>query len=90
MAGAGYLILGAAYFAISVSLVAGQAANAPLLITLLGFGGLGLGLGRNSTIADLTSTMPDRFAADLSGLINTASQLAGAAGVALFGTLYLL
>ena len=62
---------------------------AALLVVLLGAGGLGLGLGRNSTIADMTTSLPDRFAADMSGLINTSSQLAGAAGVAGFGALYL-
>jgi predicted MFS family arabinose efflux permease len=85
---AGYLILAASYLALSASLALGQGANGVLLMTLLGFGGLGLGLGRNSSIADMTNSVADRFAADMSGLINTASQLSGAAGVALFGTLY--
>jgi MFS family permease len=86
---AGYLILAASYLALSASLALGQGANGSLLTGLLGFGGFGLGLGRNSSIADMTNSVADRFAADMSGLINTASQLSGAAGVALFGTLYL-
>jgi hypothetical protein len=86
---AGYLILAGSYVALSGSLALGQGSNGIVLMTLLGFGGLGLGLGRNSSIADMTNSVADRFAADMSGLINTGSQLSGAAGVALFGTLYL-
>ena len=60
-----------------------------MLFTLLGFGGLGLGLGRNSMVAHITNSVADRYAADLSGLINTSSQICGVVGVAMFGTLYL-
>jgi MFS family permease len=80
----GYVILAVAYAAISLT----QASDW-LLIGLLGLGGLGLGLGRNATVADMTGSAPQRFASDMSGLINTDSQIAGAAGVAVFGTLYL-
>jgi hypothetical protein len=37
----------------------------------------------------VTNTAGTRFAADLSGVINTASQVAGAAGVTVFGSVYL-
>ncbi len=84
----GFLILAAAYLGIAVSLAANQTSD-PLLITLLGFGGLGLGLGRNSAVVYITNGVPDRYAADISGLLNTNSQIFGAAGVAVFGTLYL-
>jgi hypothetical protein len=82
----GCLILAASYLGIGLSLLVGHSGEA-LLITLLGFGGLGL--GRNLVVAHMTSSVPDRYAADLSGLINTDSQIFGVAGVAIFGTLYL-
>jgi MFS family permease len=84
----GFLILSAAYLGIGVSVVVDQAADAPLML-LLGCGGLGLGLGRTAAVAHITNSVPDRYAADVSGLVNTSSQLAGVAGVAIFGTLYL-
>jgi MFS family permease len=84
----GFLLLAAAYLGIAASVILGQSAGAPLF-ALLGLGGLGLGLGRTATVAHVTNSIPDRYAADLSGLINTNSQLSGVAGVALFGTLYL-
>jgi MFS family permease len=82
----GCLILAVSYLGIGLSLLVGHSGEA-LLITLLGFGGLGL--GRNLVVAHMTSSVPDRYAADLSGLINTDSQIFGVAGVAIFGTLYL-
>jgi hypothetical protein len=78
-----------AYLAMVVCLVIGQADNTALLFGLLGVGGLGFGLGRNASIAQITNRADNAYAADLSGIINTASQVAGAAGVAIFGTLYL-
>jgi predicted MFS family arabinose efflux permease len=85
----GYVTMMLAYLAMVVSLVIGQADNTALLFGLLGVGGLGFGLGRNASIAQITNTADNAYAADLSGIINTASQVAGAAGVAIFGTLYL-
>lgn len=85
---AGFLLLAASYLGLGISLAAGQTGDAPL-IGLLGLGGLGFGLGRTSVVAQITDAVPARYAADLSGLINTVSQLAGVAGVASFGTLYL-
>jgi len=80
----GYVLLAAAYLTMSLT-----HPGDGLLVGLLGLGGLGLGLGRNATVADMTGWAPERYAADMSGLINTDSQIAGAAGVALFGSLYL-
>ncbi|MGH3240934.1 MAG: hypothetical protein ACRDNL_11165 [Spirillospora sp.] len=59
------------------------------LALLLGFGGLGLGLGFAPQLARVTASVPARYAADLSGLVNTNFQLAGVTGVAAFGALYL-
>ncbi|MBT2207422.1 MFS transporter [Actinomadura sp. NEAU-AAG7] len=81
---AGYLVLAAAYFTIGLTHADGAA-----LVVLLGFGGFGLGLGFAPQLGRLTSGVPARLAPDLSGLINTNFQLAGSAGLAVFGTLYL-
>ncbi|WP_216857986.1 MFS transporter [Actinomadura verrucosospora] len=81
---AGYLLLAAVYLAVGLA----RPDGAPLAV-LLGFGGLGLGLGFASQLGRATADAPARFAPDLSGLINTNSQLSAVAGVAAFGTLYL-
>ncbi len=81
---AGYLLLAAVYITAGLTRVDGTA-----LAALLGFGGLGLGLGFAPQLARLTAHVPDRYAADISGLVNMNFQLAGVAGVAVFGTLYL-
>lgn len=81
---AGYLILAAAYLTIGLT-----RADGALLVVLLGFGGLGLGLGFASQLGRATAGVPARFAPDLSGVVNTNSQLSAVAGVAVFGTLYL-
>jgi len=85
---AGCLLLAAAYAAISVSQFAGSHSLA-LLVVLLGAGGLGLGIQFSSLVAHLTNAVPSRYAADISGVSTTTSQIGGALGVAAFGTLYL-
>ncbi len=81
---AGYLLLAAAYVTIGLAHADGAA-----LVVLLGLGGFGLGLGFAPQLGRLTAGVPARYAPDLSGLINTNFQLAGAAGLAVFGSLYL-
>jgi hypothetical protein len=56
---------------------------------LLGFGGLGMGVGFSSLIGQLTATVRRELASDLSGVLSTNSEVAAALGVATFGTLYL-
>ncbi|SNR37032.1 Predicted arabinose efflux permease, MFS family [Actinomadura mexicana] len=81
---AGYLLLASVYVAAGLARPDGT-----VLAVLLGFGGLGLGFGFAPQLGRLTAHVPDRHAADLSGLVNMNFQLAGVAGVAVFGTLYL-
>ncbi|MGW2309595.1 MFS transporter [Actinomadura luteofluorescens] len=81
---AGYLLLASVYATVGLTRADGAA-----LAALLGFGGLGLGFGFAPQLGRLTAHVPDRHAADLSGLVNMNFQLAGVAGVAVFGTLYL-
>jgi MFS family permease len=88
VAAAGCLILAAAYAAISVGLFAGQHAEG-LLIVLLGIGGLGLGTAFTAILRHLTAAATPRYAADISGVFTTSLQVAGAIGVATFGTAYL-
>jgi MFS family permease len=85
---AGCLILALGYTTVWVYLLAGGRTG-PLLFLLLGIGGLGLGISANSLINAMTSALPDRFAADLSGVITTNAQLCGALAVAVAGTGYL-
>jgi hypothetical protein len=61
----------------------------PLLIVLLGAGGLGLGIQFSALIKHLTTAVPAEYAADISGVSTTALQIGAAIGVAAFGTLYL-
>jgi MFS family permease len=85
---AGNLALAAAYAAISVfSLAGGQGELA--LLPLLTAGGFALGVQFSSMLAHLTQAVAPEYAADLSGVTTTASQIGGALGVAGFGTLYL-
>jgi hypothetical protein len=85
---AGCLILALGYTTVWVYLLAGGRTG-PLLFLLLGIGGLGLGISANSLISAMTSALPARFAADLSGVITTNAQLSGALGVAVAGSGYL-
>ncbi|MEU7901102.1 hypothetical protein AB0B45_50800 [Nonomuraea sp. NPDC049152] len=58
-------------------------------LALLAVGGFGLGAGFAAQLGRLTTVLPATYAPDVSGLVDTTSQLAGVAGVAVFGTLYL-
>jgi MFS family permease len=84
----GYLLLAAAYLAISV---AGFRNRLPegLLAALFVPGGLGLGTVFNALMGHLTSAVPSRHAPDISGAVSTTSQIGGSIGVAGFGSLYL-
>ena len=84
----GYLILAAGHLGISAGLVAGALGGA-LLMALLGVGGLGLGIGFGALLPHLTGSVPDRYAADLSGLLATILQIVAVLGIATFGTAYL-
>jgi MFS family permease len=83
----GYLVLAVSYFAISLSLFSGHS-GAIVLFVLLGFGGLGLGIGITANIRQMTALVPSRYAPDMSGLITTAAQTSGVIGIATFGTAY--
>lgn len=87
VAPAGCLVLAASYLGMSTCLFGGHLGG-PLLMVLLGFGGLGLGIGVTASIRLLTAAAPDAYAPDMSGLITTAAQIAGVFGVAIFGTVY--
>jgi predicted MFS family arabinose efflux permease len=87
-ASSGMVLLAAAFASIATVVLAGQPGGA-LLMLLLGAGGLGLGLGFGELLRHITAAVPPRLASDVSGLVTTSSQLAGALGVATFGTAYL-
>ncbi|HLZ57863.1 MAG TPA: MFS transporter [Ktedonosporobacter sp.] len=84
----GMFTLAASYASIGMSVLAG-ATGGPLLIILLGLGGLSMGLQFTALISHLTNSVDSRDAADLSGLYNAIFRIAGVLGVAAFGTLYL-
>jgi MFS family permease len=88
VAPAGCLILAAAYLMVSTSLLSGRHDEA-LLVGLLGLGGLGLGTAYAAILNHLTAAATPRYAADISGVFTTCLQIAGAIGVATFGTAYL-
>lgn len=83
----GFLILTMSYCAISLSLFASHSSGI-LLFILLGFGGLGLGIGITANIRQMTAAVDSRYAPDMSGLITTAAQTCGVIGIAIFGTVY--
>jgi MFS family permease len=84
----GCLILAGAYLAISASMFTGVHPEA-VVVVLLALGGFGLGTVFSSILAHLTTAATPRYAADISGVFTTGSQVAGAIGIAGFGTLYL-
>jgi MFS family permease len=84
----GSLLMAVAYSGIGVGVFNGQAAGG-VLIALLGVGGLGFGLSTTALLAQLVAAVPVEYAADISGLYNTNSQMAAVVGVATFGTAYL-
>jgi len=83
----GCLVLAVSYLAISLSLFSGHS-SAIVLFVLLGFGGLGLGIGVTGNIRQMTAVVQSRYAPDMSGLITTAAQISGVMGIATFGTAY--
>jgi predicted MFS family arabinose efflux permease len=84
----GCVVLAAGYTAVWLYLAAGHRTG-PALFVLLSVGGLGLGISSNALIGQMTFALPDRYAADLSGVISTNAQLCGALGVAALGGGYL-
>lgn len=85
---AGCLLLAAGYSAISATMFSGHHPQA-LLLVLLAVGGFGLGITFSSILAHLTAAVAPRYAADISGVFTTSLQVAGAIGIAAFGTIYL-
>jgi MFS family permease len=88
---AGCLLLSAAYVGIAVTTLSGHH-SLPLLVTMLGIGGLGLGVQLSALIAYLTATVPVQHAAGVIGVIGvsgTIMLISGAVSLATFGTLYL-
>ena len=85
---AGCAVLTLAYASISLSLFDGGRGGL-LLLVLLAVGGFGLGLQFATLIGHVMNTVEARFAADISGVTSTLSQLGGAIGVAGIGSLYL-
>lgn len=85
----GRAVLAAAFSCIATAMALGFADSELLLVVLLGLGGLGYGTAFSGTLTHLTSTVPQQYAADLSGMFNTTLQVGGTLGVAVFGTLYL-
>jgi MFS family permease len=83
----GCLVLAGAFTAVSASSFAGPDSE-PLLLVLLGLGGLGLGIQFSAVIARLTSIVPPAYASEISGVSSTTAALGGALGVAAFGSLY--
>jgi hypothetical protein len=84
----GCLLLAFAYAGISAGLEAGVHSQA-LLVPLFGLGGLGLGLEFATVTGHLTTAVPVRYAADISGVSATLMQIGGSIAVAAIGAVYL-
>lgn len=84
----GALLMSGAYAMLALSAFA-DGFNASALAIVLGIGGFGFGVTTTALLDHLTSAVPASQAADMSGIYQAASQLAGVGGVAAFGTLYL-
>jgi MFS family permease len=83
----GFLLVFASYCTFSLLLFALHASDLSLFV-VLGFGGLGMGIGITAAIRGLTAAVPLRYAPDMSGLIAMTAQISGFAGVSIFGALY--
>nr|WP_262986981.1 MFS transporter [Streptomyces sp. CBMA156] len=75
-------------YALAPVVPAGEGTAIWPLTAVLCIGGFGLGLNNTSLLNLLTSAVPSRHAATLSGTVNTLSTVVGVTGVALFGALY--
>ncbi|MEV6120133.1 MFS transporter [Streptomyces sp. NPDC052077] len=84
---AGCVLLTAAY-ALAPVVPAGTGTAVWPLTAVLCVGGFGLGLTHTSLLNVLTTAVPPRYAATLSGTVNTLSTVVGVTGVALFGAAY--
>ena len=61
----------------------------PALAALLGIGGLGMGAGFSALVTQLMAAVDRELTSDFSGVLSTNSEVSGALGIAVFGTLYL-
>jgi MFS family permease len=84
----GALLMAAAYGALTAETLLGVF-DGPLLAAVLCLGGFGFGLTSTAVLDQLTAAVGAEHAADMSGIYSASSQLAGVAGVAAFGSLYL-
>lgn len=85
---AGAMLLAVSFAGIGIILNNGIDSG-PLLMIMLGFGGLGLGAAFSGMLNHLSHSVGKDNAADMSGLLNTVSQVSAVLGVAVFGTAYL-
>ncbi|MEU2118018.1 MFS transporter [Streptomyces sp. NPDC016459] len=83
----GCALLTAAY-ALAPVVPAGEGTAIWPLTAVLCAGGFGLGLSHTALLNLLTTAVPSRFAATLSGTVNTLSTVVGVTGIALFGAVY--
>lgn len=88
VAPAGCGVLALADVVLSISMVADAHPEA-LLLVAFAIGGFGLGMCFNAILPRLMKAATPRYAPDISGVFTTTLQVAGAIGVAAFGTLYL-